>query len=57
MEFHLSCLRNNGNYAFDETIKIDAGDIVTVQQNSEQEIYNGTPFARQKSLFKYKSCN
>lgn len=41
----LSCLRNNGNYVFDETIKINPGDIVSVQQNSEQEIYDGTPFA------------
>lgn len=41
----LSCLRNDGNYSFNEVVKIDPGDIVSIQQNSEQEMHNGTPFA------------
>lgn len=41
----MSCLRNNGSYAFDEYIGIAPTDIVTVQQNSEQEATNATPFA------------
>lgn len=41
----LSCLRNDGNYSFNEVVKINSGDIVSIQQNSEQELNNGTPFA------------
>lgn len=41
----LSCIRNNGSYSFNETVSIQASDIVTVQQNSEQEVNNPTPFA------------
>lgn len=41
----LSCLRNNGSYSFNDTVRINSTDLVTVQQNSEQEMYTGTPFA------------
>lgn len=41
----LSCLRNNGTYNFNESVRINATDIVSVQQNSEHEALDGTPFA------------
>lgn len=41
----LSCIRNNGSYSFNETVSIQSSDIVTVQQNSEQESNTGEPFA------------
>ena len=41
----LSCLRNSGNYSFNETVTINNTDIVSIQQNSEAESVNGTPFA------------
>lgn len=41
----LQCIDNNGNYSFNSTVNIESTDIVTVQQNSENENANGTPFA------------
>lgn len=41
----LQCIDNNGEYAFDKTVPIETTDIVTVQQNSENENTTGTPFA------------
>lgn len=41
----LSCIRNNGSYSFNETVNIQSTDIVTVQQNSEQEYNTAVPFA------------
>ncbi|MDD3466356.1 MAG: conjugal transfer protein TraN [Campylobacterales bacterium] len=42
----LSCLRNNGSYSVDmRNIPIDISDLVTIQQNSEWEYLNPTPFS------------
>jgi len=42
----LGCLRNSGSYSVDmQGIPIDVSDIVTIQQNSEWEVLNPTPFA------------
>jgi len=41
----LQCIDNNGNYSFNKNIEIDSSDIVTIQQNTENENSNGTPFA------------
>lgn len=41
----LSCLRNDGSYSFNQHVEINSTDIVSVQQNSEQEYVNGTPFS------------
>lgn len=41
----LSCLRNSGNYTFNDTVRINSTDILTVQQNSEQEKISGVPFS------------
>ena len=41
----LQCIDNDGSYSFNQTVKIDYTDIVSVQQNSENENVNGTPFA------------
>lgn len=41
----LSCLRNSGNYSFDQVVPINNTDIVSIQQNSEMEYITGTPFA------------
>ncbi|WP_418181237.1 hypothetical protein ACNSOL_12070 (plasmid) [Aliarcobacter lanthieri] len=40
----LSCLRNDGNYTVNETVKINNSDIISVQQDSSQPIYDDTPF-------------
>lgn len=41
----LECISNNGNYSFNQEVPINTSDIVTVQQNSENENANGTPFS------------
>lgn len=41
----MSCIRNNGSYSFNETVNIRSSDIVTVQQNSEQEYITAIPFS------------
>lgn len=41
----LQCIDNNGNYSFDQTVPIEPTDIVSIQQNSENENATGTPFA------------
>ena len=41
----LQCIDNNGSYSFDQTVNIETTDIVTVQQNSENENATGVPFA------------
>lgn len=41
----LSCIQNNGNYSFNSTIKINASDIVTIHQASENIQSNPTPFS------------
>jgi hypothetical protein len=41
----LECIDNDGAYAFNKTVEIKASDIVSVQQASENENGNGTPFA------------
>lgn len=41
----MSCLRNNGSYSFNSIVPIYPTDIITVQQNSEQEVNSGEPFA------------
>jgi len=41
----LQCIDNDGNYAFNQTVPIEVTDIVTVQQNSENENQTGVPFA------------
>lgn len=41
----MSCLRNNGSYSFNNIVPIFPTDIITVQQNSEQEVTSGVPFA------------
>lgn len=41
----LQCIDNNGSYSFNQTVSIDTTDIVSVQQNSENENATGTPFA------------
>lgn len=40
----LQCIDNDGSYSFNQTVGIDTTDIVTVQQNSENENATGTPF-------------
>ncbi|MEV9477586.1 hypothetical protein ACOTVS_11210 [Aliarcobacter butzleri] len=47
----LSCLRNNGNYSFNETVKINSSDIVSIQQNSEIEYLDGTPFSQGRNHY------
>jgi hypothetical protein len=39
------CIGNDGTYSFDETIAINPTDIVTVQQNTENENHSGEPFS------------
>ena len=34
----LSCIPNNGNYSFNKEVKINASDIVTIQQASENQL-------------------
>ena len=41
----LQCIDNDGSYTFDQTVSIDTSDIVSVQQNSENENVTGVPFA------------
>jgi hypothetical protein len=41
----LQCIDNNGNYAFNSIVGINVSDIISVQQNSENENSTGTPFA------------
>jgi hypothetical protein len=41
----LQCIDNNGSYSFNKTVPIDVTDIVSVQQNSENENATGAPFA------------
>lgn len=41
----LQCIGNNGSYSFDQTVKINATDIVSVQQATEHEDRDGTPFS------------
>lgn len=41
----LQCIDNDGNYSFNKTTEIKTTDIVSVQQNSENENVSGTPFA------------
>ena len=40
----LQCIDNNGNYSFSKNIDIDSNDIVTVQESTEKENTDGTPF-------------
>lgn len=40
----LQCIDNNGAYSFNQTVPIETTDIVTVQQNSENENSSGVPF-------------
>lgn len=51
----MSCLRNNGSYSFNSIIPIYPTDILSVQQNSEQEINSGEPFAVGRNH--YRSTN
>jgi hypothetical protein len=41
----IQCIDNNGSYSFNKTVKIDTTDLVSVQQNTENENQTGTPFA------------
>jgi len=41
----LACLANNGSYSFSSTVGIEVTDIVSVQQNSENENESGAPFS------------
>jgi len=38
------CIDNNGRYTFDQVLPISGSDIVSVQEASEHENNNGTPF-------------
>ena len=40
----LLCQRNDGDYHFDELMDIEPNDIVSIQQASEEEMANPTPF-------------
>jgi hypothetical protein len=46
------CIDNNGDYSFDREIPIKGSDIVSVQQASENENENGTPFARGRNHYR-----